>query len=126
MFLLDDGTVVYSASDPARRPAARAVMRKSRRTPCIDSASGDRDMCSSGPPVSRDCHEERLNHHQCMQVASRIPRPRRSTDPAAVASSSPPPPSRARQGSRGLPGRILRREVLGYADFIIREPGGNL
>lgn len=125
MFLLDDGTVVYSASDLSA--AARcewAVMRKlDARLGRIDTPPATTDDMLERAARLGDRHEERFleSLRTRMQVVE-IPRPRRSTDPTAVVELT----TAALQGGAAAvyQAAFFDGRFLGYADFIIRDPGG--
>ena len=126
MFLLDDGTVVYSASDLSAAAGCEwAVMRKlDARLGRIDTPPATTDDMLERAARLGDRHEERFleSLRTRMQVVE-IPRPRRSTDPAAVVELT----TAALQGGAAAvyQAAFFDGRFLGYADFIIRDPGGS-
>jgi predicted RecB family nuclease len=126
MFLLDDGTVVYSASDLSAAAGCEwAVMRKlDARLGRIDTPPATTDDMLERAARLGDRHEERfLESLRTLVHVVEIPRPHRSTDPAAVVELT----TAAFQG--GAPAvyqaAFFDGRFLGYADFIIRNPGGS-
>ncbi len=125
MFLLSDGTVVYSASDlTAAAGCEWAVMRR------LDAHLGRIEP----PPVTTDEMLERAarlgdRHEQRFleQLRSRvtvveIPRPDRSTDPSEVVELTTA--AFARNAAAVYQAAFFDGRFLGYADFIVRNREG--
>jgi predicted RecB family nuclease len=125
MFLLDDGTVVYSASDLAAAASCEwAVMRKlDARLGRIDPPPATtNDMLERAARLG-DFHEERFLHSlkTYMHVVE-IPRPERSTNPSAVVELTT---AAFEAGASAVyQAAFFDGRFLGYADFIIQDPSG--
>ncbi|CAN5194801.1 TM0106 family RecB-like putative nuclease [soil metagenome] len=125
MFLLDDGTVVYSASDlTAAAGCEWAVLRKlDARLGRIAAPPATTDDMLERAARLGDRHEERfLERLRTETTVVEIPRPERPTDPAQVVQLT------TAAFEAGAPAvyqaAFFDGRFLGYADFIIRNSSG--
>ena len=126
MFLLDDGTVVYSASDlTAAASCEWAVMRKlDARLRRIDTPPATTDDMLERAARLGDLHEERfLESLRMLMNVVEIPRPTQSTDPSAVVELTA---AAFQSGASAVyQAAFFDGRFLGYADFIIQNSGGD-
>ena len=125
MFLLSDSTVVYSASDLSAAASCEwAVMRKlDSRLGRIEAPPATTDDMLERAARLGDRHEQRFleSLRRLMHVVE-IPRPERSSNPAAVVELT----TAAFQGEAPAvyQAAFFDGRFLGYADFIIRNLDG--
>jgi predicted RecB family nuclease len=125
MFLLNDGTVVYSASDlTAAASCEWAVMRKlDARLGRIDTPPATTDDMLERAARLGDLHEERfLQSLKTDMHVVEIPRPERSTDPSTVVQLTTA--AFQARASAVYQAAFFDGRFLGYADFIIQNPSG--
>ena len=125
MFLLPEGTVVYSASDlTAAAGCEWAVMRGlDARLGRIDPPPATPDDMLERAALLGDRHEQRfLEHLRSRLDVVEIPRPARSTDPAEVVTLTT---AAFHSGASAVfQAAFFDGRFLGYADFIVRNADG--
>ena len=125
MFLLDDSTVVYSASDlTAAASCEWAVMRKlDARLGRIDTPPATTDDMLERAARLGELHEERfLQSLKTDMHVVEIPRPERSRDPSAVVELTT---AAFEAGASAVyQAAFFDGRFLGYADFIIQNRSG--
>ncbi|MHC5796386.1 TM0106 family RecB-like putative nuclease [Lacisediminihabitans sp. FW035] len=125
MFLLADGTVVYSASDLTAAAACEwaAMRRLDARLGRIDAPPASTDEMLDRAARLGDRHEQRFLEqlHSRMEVVE-IPRPERPSDPSLVVELT----TAAFGGGAAAvyQAAFFDGRFLGYADFIVRTPEG--
>ncbi|MES2092561.1 MAG: TM0106 family RecB-like putative nuclease [Actinomycetota bacterium] len=125
MFLLADGTVVYSASDLSAAAGCEwAVMRRlDARLGRIESPPAATDDMLERTARLGDRHEQRFLEQLRSRVAVvEIPRPERSGDPSEVVALTT---AAFESGAAAVyQAAFFDGRFLGYADFIIRDSDG--
>ncbi|MBG6108219.1 bifunctional RecB family nuclease/DEAD/DEAH box helicase [Frigoribacterium sp. CG_9.8] len=125
MFLLSDRTVVHSASDLSAAASCEwAVMRKlDSRLERIQAPPATTDDMLERAARLGDRHEERfLEWLRTRMRVVEIPRPERSSDPAAVVELTTT--ALQSEAPAVYQAAFFDGRFLGYADFIIRNPDG--
>lgn len=122
MFLLTDGTVVYSASDlTAAAGCEWAVMRRlDARLGRIDPPPASTDEMLDRAAMLGDRHEQRFLERLRSRVdVVEIPRPERSSDPSLVVALTT---AAFESGARAIyQAAFFDGRFLGYADFIVQN-----